>query len=1214
MRLKSLELNGYKTFASQTLFEFAGAVTAIVGPNGSGKSNVTDALRWVLGEQTYSLMRAKKTEDMIYAGSQHRSRSGMASVTVVLDNQDGWLPIDYSEVAIARRAYRDGLNEYLLNKQRVRLRDISELLAKCGLAERTYTIIGQGLVDAALALKAEERRRLFEEAAGIGLYRTRREEALRRLDITQRNLDRVQDILTELEPRLKSLERQAQRAKEYERTKSDLRILLREWYGYHWLRVQTELADSQEMVRQKEKALEETRQTQAELTEQLNTSRDRTQSIRNNLAQWHRRLAELHYERESTSRNLAVVQERIRSLEEQRKRTKNALCTLEEEIEQHQGRWETAENDLKEIEAELLESRNQVDKSKKELREQQEKHKNNHNVIKSARKEHYALLERNSRLHGRLRDYQEIHKRLSIELSDCDEQIEKARLHYLNTKQGWIEGEERLKSAQNERIKVEKLWQAHQEQMEDLQSNRHLVVEEFGHQQIDVDMLTSKLEILDQAERELTGYASGARLLIKAARDQRLKGIRGTLNSLLEVPAEFETAIASVLGNFLDAIIIDNDTNLDQALILMEKEIARGALLSVDQMKSVEPKLKNSRNHIEKTLKKSEEFFGIAAEKVKSPGELQPIVNLLLGNVLIVRNRETALKTLAELEDGLEGLFNAGVVTMNGEFYIAHGAIVIGRETPSGILGRERMRRELESSLLTSRHQFDRLLAKVKNLEGKLTEQVLVGDKLRIKRLQLEKIENETKQTFEQLNVEVMHAEQQVSWLEKKRDNLNQEIICKQDEMTAISAELAQIQDEISVKEVSLKEEEGLFETSLIDGLIANMNKWEKRVAVADQAFFDASERVTERKELLIRAKNDKSGLQERLQSIIETISTLEEEEKGLTANELENSQLIDQQKGLIGPAEENLKNFEYEQDELQRAEGEARVTLNLAEHQNAQGKISLAKSQEAFDSLKRRIEDDFGLVEFEYSTGISGPKPLPLKGLVEQLPQIHEINPGLEENLKRQRSMLRRIGPVNPEAQIEYSEVRERYDFLTEQLADLGKAEVDIRQIVVELDKLMEKAFRETFESVAVEFRQIFTRLFGGGSARLVLTDPDDLTASGIDIEARLPGRREQGLSLLSGGERSLAAVALVFALLKVSPTPFCILDEVDAMLDESNVNRFSDLLKELSSTTQFIIITHNPNTLQVADVIYGVTMGKDSSSRIVSLKLDEYEGEHLV
>jgi chromosome segregation protein len=306
LRLKSLELHGYKTFASRTHFEFADGITSIVGPNGSGKSNIADALRWVLGEQSQNLLRAKKTEDMIFAGSEQRPRAGMASVTITFDNSANWLPVDFSEVAVTRRAHRDGRNEYLLNGQSVRLKDINELLAQSGLSERTYTILGQGMVDASLALKADERRRLFEEAAGIGLYRSRREETLRRLENTQRNLERVLDILAELEPRLRSLERQSRRAQEYLQVQADLKMILREWYGYHWHLAQKELAEVREIAHEQERRLKEARRNYAALTEGFSSTRQRLLELRGQLNEWHRQSAELHSQREAVSRKLAA--------------------------------------------------------------------------------------------------------------------------------------------------------------------------------------------------------------------------------------------------------------------------------------------------------------------------------------------------------------------------------------------------------------------------------------------------------------------------------------------------------------------------------------------------------------------------------------------------------------------------------------------------------------------------------------------------------------------------------------------------------------------------------------------------------------------------------------------------------------------------------------------------------------------------------------------
>jgi chromosome segregation protein len=344
-----------------------------------------------------------------------------------------------------------------------------------------------------------------------------------------------------------------------------------------------------------------------------------------------------------------------------------------------------------------------------------------------------------------------------------------------------------------------------------------------------------------------------------------------------------------------------------------------------------------------------------------------------------------------------------------------------------------------------------------------------------------------------------------------------------------------------------------------------------------------------------------------RLEEIQSAFAALEKEKTRLREAEGAINIEINELHSLIDPSEKELEIDEGLQDQAQAVEAQARQALNQAEHHYAQARINLVRGQETLDVLRQRIEDDFGLVAFDYADDVSGPTPLPLDGMVEQLPILTYLPIDLEENIHRQRSQLRRIGPINPEAQKEYDEVQQRYSFLTEQVEDLNKAGAGIKEVIAELDLLMEREFRKTFEAVAREFRDIFARLFGGGTARLVLTDPQDLTMTGIDIEARLPGRREQGLSLLSGGERSLTASALVFSLLKVSPTPFCVFDEVDAMLDEANVGRFRELLEELSKSTQFIIITHNRNTVQVADVIYGITMGRDSASQVVGLKLDE-------
>jgi chromosome segregation protein len=394
-----------------------------------------------------------------------------------------------------------------------------------------------------------------------------------------------------------------------------------------------------------------------------------------------------------------------------------------------------------------------------------------------------------------------------------------------------------------------------------------------------------------------------------------------------------------------------------------------------------------------------------------------------------------------------------------------------------------------------------------------------------------------------------------------------------------------------------------------IDALQSDLAHWSTRLEILQQGLRAAQSRLIEREQLHSAAATRLKGIEHNILQIQESRAELVSHIEELKENSQRIALDIESSGHKTTPAEAALEEIETKLSEFLRLESKERVLTSQAEQVYTQAKITQIRKQEALDGLRRQIEADFGLVAFEYHDDVSGPTPLPLEGIVEDLPMLEELRPETEDSLKRQRARLRRIGPINPEAQAEYQEVDDRYEFLSSQVNDLQEASEDVQRVIAELDEIMQREFCNTFDAVADEFHLIFGRLFGGGSARLILTDPDDLTNTGIDIEARLPGRREQGLSLLSGGERSLTAVALVFSLLRVSPTPFCVLDEVDAMLDEANVGRFRDLLRELSETTQFIMITHNRATVQVADIIYGVTMGRDSTSQILSLKVDELE-----
>lgn len=1199
-RLKSFELHGYKTFASKNEFVFSDGITAIVGPNGSGKSNIADALRWVLGEQSYGLLRGKKTEDMIFSGSENRPRAGMASATIVFDNSDGWLPIDFTEVGITRRAYRDGENEYLLNGQRVRLKDVSEVLAKSGLAERTYTIIGQGLVDAALALKAEERRRLFEEAAGIGLLRARREESIKRLETTQRNLERVQDILSELQPRLRSLERQAKRAQEYNQMKADLKVLLREWYGYHWNLAQSELIAVQIDAKEKEEILSKVQADQLNLDQKLSNFRLQINEIREKLGDWHKELTLLHQRREVLSREQAVNNERLRSMVMQMEQLSTEKLKLGEESAKQKDQIETANREVDQLELELKESRQSVSESEEALSVRQRERAGLEELIGSLEKAILGLTSQETQLQARQSEKEAQIDRLKTILIDGEEEISASQneITLVEKSLSTVLGLKAEKSKNTLAIQQEML--ALQTKLTDLDLARKDNDDKISKQRALIAQIQAEINVLEDAEKNLTGYDEGARILLQAAKENRLEGVVGSLGSSLTVPEEYESAIAAILGEYIDSLVIKSIDQTDKALDLIESETIRGSIIPLDVISLGKP----LSIDLDKAPVDPEKIIGIAAKMIKAEPQVKPIVDLLFGQVIIVKDRKTARSLISTRP--WQNNPSLRVVTLAGEMYLSTGPIIRGASR-KGLLVRPRHHRENKTSLQEALLVVDKFEERNTSIRQKIfeLEQEEKGCKERFRNAQEE--ERELSKQLNQLELQAEKIQQNLQWHKdqkiKNQADVELEMAMQariKDEIEKLSSKYRDLKTELEQKVIDLK-------ALPVDELQAQYSYWTTNIAVIEQALLDARNRQLEKKNQLQQLENNLLELLNRLSQMNLDINGLNKEIDITSVEEKQIAIQIEELSKIVNPMEEQLGALEKEHNALLSTDAEARRALRIAEQQYTQAKIAYAHHQEAFETLRGHIEDDFGLVSFEYTESIAGPKPLPLDGWVEELPKVKTLSLDIEDSIRQQKGQIRRMGAVNPEAQDEYKEVKERYEFLTSQVQDLLKAEGDIREIIGELDLLMEREFQRTFDAVAQEFTQIFTRLFGGGSARLNLTDPDNINETGIDIEARLPGRREQGLSLLSGGERSLTATALIFALLRVSPTPFCILDEVDAMLDEANVARFRELLTELSDKTQFIIITHNRNTVQAASIIYGVTMGRDSASQVISLRMDE-------
>lgn len=1198
-RLKSLELQGYKTFATLTRLEFPGQITAIVGPNGSGKSNIADSVRWVLGEQSYSLLRAKRTEDMIFSGSQQRSRAGMASTTISFNNEDGWLPIDYSEVAISRRAYRDGQNEYLLNGQKVRLKDISELLNQTGLSERTYTIIGQGLVDVALALKPDERRQLFEEAAGIGLYRSRKEDALRRLDSTRKNLDRILDIMTEIRPRLRTLERQAKKFDEYQRLRSDLQVLLLEWYGYHWHQKQKDVRIVSNDYQDQERRLSTLRKKHSEVESKVEDAREILLTNRKHQEEAHHELSEYHRQMEQAARQLAIIEERQRSNNRQKSNLEIDIANAEEEI--HQLEAQTSQ-----FKAEIESRLSEFNAAEKEFIQAQEEleavtkgkaeHDSKLSVLNRSRialeKERVQTLARLEELNNRAGTLSKEKAKIQSALSKLQNENEEIKTKFDQQK-------ESVAKIETQKQQLQEKISEKSSQIEQLQQDERKLEVEISHQETKQSKLLAQLDVLIQAEAALSGYSEGSKNVVEDSRKGRLPAGIEPLSKHIIVEEKFEVAISAALGELTDLLVVPSKER-DIVIEYLESKVKnRVALVPMEDV----PRQTQNR------IPKSDVVFGYANELIKVDEEYRELVDNLFSDILIVKDRKSASGLQGQLDGSMR------VVTLRGLVLQANGVMISGNNTSSQRIGRTRQKGEMEADLEALEKAIALLIKQKNSLSLKIDDVQKSQHELKTDLNHIQNEANGKNQELRTLNDGMSRVEQQLSWHKDRFDDIELNIAGTQTEILTIEAKLGSFESQINelhTEEKSLQEEINKFPIFEVQ---QSVNHWQTHRIVTKNALDASQQRYEDHQKRYQEAKQRLETYQSRLSEINLGLDETKERSISLKEEVGKIEVLIGEvESAKIQPYNEIVEKNEQELSALEKLLDHSLKQVIVAERHFTQLELELSRRKDQLDNLRQRIEDDFGLVSFEYEQKIDGPTPLPFdEELVRSLPRQQTLSKDVESDIKRLKSQIRRVGGINPEAQNEYLEVKERYEFLTQQIDDLEKASRDLKEVIGTLDGLMERDFLKTFKEVNHEFSQYFSELFKGGDAKLVIIDEENPVDGGVEIIARLPGRREQGLALLSGGERSLTAVALIFALLKVSPTPFCILDEVDAMLDESNVGRFIDLLRELSKKTQFVIITHNRNTVQAADVIYGVTMGRDSTSQMISLKLEDVDEAYL-
>lgn len=1204
MFIKRVVAQGFKTFAKRTEFIFETGITAVVGPNGSGKSNIVDAVRWCLGEQSFSLLRSKKTSDVIFSGSDKRARLGMAEVTLTLDNSRGQVPLAFTEIEITRRAYRDGDNEYLLNGKRVRLQDITDLLAHTGLSRRTYAVIGQGLIDRVLNLAPEERRSLFEEAAGITGYQQKRVTTLHRLEATQQNLTRVHDILTELTPRLKYLHRQAERAREYERIATDLRSMLRDWYGYRWhttLRALEEQgrheAGLRAIVTQRQQGL-------ATLETELEAGRAADTGLRTRLADLHQIRSIRHQAAEQSSREVAVATERLHQLQTRYTEAQQELTALQAEqqgvtartAELAHGR-EQAQSLVNERQAAVRTAQSAVDARQQERTVLQQEVDKARRLLQQQQAQRIDLASRQQQVRERITAIEQERAKQQTIQSTAAQEVTKvqAELQRMEAERSTLEATmEATRAALTDLQATVRQWQSELETSNQARQSTARVV----------DRLQTRLDLLKRLHDEGAGYASGVRAVLQASsgRDtQALQGILGAVATLLHVPAQLDKAIETALGGALQNLVTTTWAETQAAIDFLKRSgRGRATFLPLDRLQVPSPI----------PAPRAPGLLGNAVDLVDYDERAATALQQLLNRVWVAEDLPAARRALDNYRNNLRPT----VVTLDGEIIRPGGAVTGGNDAnrrDDSILARERELRELPAQVAHAEREHQAEQQRCTTLQQAIAtmRQEVSATELRL--TELSRQERQQQQSVEALRRQADRAQQTLRWHDEQQ-------AARQEQLTALTTQRATLADQLDQGQAA--EAAAQAQLTAAEAAVEQAGTNELLQALADlrAAAAEAQAQLRNQETLIENQQRTLQRLAQQEQARTETVQRLDQEITALQTRLAEQRTIeaqvrgqIDELRQQIEPLEQQVAQLEQEHRHREEKLRSTQQALRKDESTWNNARLQLQRTEDALHQLQHEIEQDLGLVLVEQSDSLAYQPPLPWDAVVEQLPVLESIPDGFAEEVRETRARLSRLTNVNPEALREYDEAAERHTFLTNQSADLEGAIADMRRVIKELDALMESALERTFAAVSEQFVYFFQRLFNGGTAQLILTTPEDITNTGIEIIARPPGKRPQSLALLSGGERTLAACALIFAILRVSPTPFCVLDEVDAALDEANVDRFRLTVESLSDNTQFIIVTHNRRTLEGASTIYGVTMGNDGVSRVISLRL---EGDQIV
>jgi chromosome segregation protein len=1181
MFLKQLDVIGFKSFAERISVDFVPGVTAVVGPNGSGKSNIIDAIRWVLGEQSAKSLRGAKMEDVIFAGSDSRKPLNFAEVTLTLDNSDGALPIEYSEVSVTRRVFRSGDSEYLLNKQPCRLKDIIELFMDSGLGKEAFSIISQGKVEEILNSKPEERRTIFEDAAGVLKYKTRKKKAEAKLQETQENLNRVNDIISELEGQVEPLKIQASMARDYLDQKDELEKVEVGVTVY-------EIEDLHKQWQDLSSSFEQHGKDELQLSAEIQKREARLEKLRDNAAALDESITKLQEVLLSTSEELEKLQGRKQVLHERKKNASNNREQLEKNLIESENRIEKLYIEQKETETEYDTIKAETEKLQKLLSEKQKRYEHFNDdietMIETLKGDYIEKLNRQAAAKNEIQYLQNQLNQQTGRTRRLDEDNEKFLAQREEIQQAQKLTEARLLELKDS---IDTQVVAFRKEKNDLESmkNKSQKLESTLYQAYQfLQQAKSRKEMLEEMEDDYSGFFQGVKEVLKA-RNSILKGIDGAVAELVSVPKQYDKAMETALGAAMQHVVVESESHGREAISYLKKnQYGRATFLPMNVIKG-----KSIPSAQLSMMSSQGAFVGVASDLLEYDRKYDSIVSNLLGNVIITEDLKGA-NALAKTVG-----YRYRFVTLDGDVVNPGGSMSGGasKQKKSSLLSRKTELEELTGKLKQMEEKTTGLEGQIKQFKSDISQSEKKLEDMRLKGEQLRYKEQEQKSKQRELELSRKNMDERLSLYDLEKGEFSDQKIKNETRIKELQTELDTIAQELLTMESrieDLTDQKNNDRTSKeeISGEISEL----KAVLAAKYEQLNASKsvllRLTDELEQSQKKKrdyeDDLNWLTSEMENDFSGEEKLQEDAEARAREKLETASLISSRREGRMKLQTEVEDEELHLKEMKR------------QHKGLMG--ALKDEEVKINRLDVELENRLAHLREEYMLTFEAAK--------EDYPLTMDIDEA-RKKVKLIKMALEELGTVNLGAIDEYERVSERYQFLLEQQTDLQEAKETLHEVIREMDTEMVKRFGYTFHAIKSEFEGVFTALFGGGRAELKLTSPEDLLNTGVDIVAQPPGKKLQNLGLLSGGERALTAIALLFSILKVRPVPFCILDEVEAALDEANVQRFSKYLKKFSQETQFIVITHRKGTMEDAHVLYGVTMQESGVSMMVSVRLEE-------